>query len=774
MRSLAPFLFCMIFFMFSNSAFAQYRCNFEGVLPQGAVSYPIGSFACANANISGIQALAHVLDCQTSSEAYFSAPISALDLNKYDVNWQFRVRHAYAPSQSNNWLVYLSAEELSIANGFAIGVNASSTDDLLQIYAVTNGKFTSILKTSFNWEQKVGISAAPLISINRKLNGDWTLSVSVDGDPSKLEILATGNSTFANLLKYWGVRYKFTKTQDLKLWIDDVAIDYTLVESPIPEPVSVKAHDVIISEIMPDPEPVVGLPAYEYVEIQNVSKHELSLANWTLSVGNKVFQFPLLLLKADSLLIISTGEGAIALNQYGKTLGLFSSKTTMNNEGATLVLRDNTGKIIDAAMYSSADLQQSAGGRSIISKRVQNSCLIENYWQLSENEKGGTPGFSAVDTKNSAETLSIVNSYIASDTTIHLVFNQSVDSTLAIDPTRYQLSDNTLQISTLSVVPPFFDEVVINVKQPIKSGNVLTVNVLNGYCNCDSVATTSVLSTEVAIPEAIKEGDVIFSEIRFEPLAGYPEFIELQNVSNKAIDVGTLELRITSASGKTYKSRFSSSQLLFPNQIVAYFSVYDTTKCAWNKQCRYWTAMPNLTSGEGLIELCDTAGTVLENMLYNQNWQFVLLNEKRGHSLERISSTLPAYDSNSWQTSAMDCGTPGFENSQQLIENKEQVTISLSTETFGLTPGLEKEVSICLHNLPVGGMLSMQIFDISGNHRCWLARNALAGNEYCMNWNGKNDSNQLENNGIYIVFARWVYPGGTVREWKKAVVWVKQ
>ena len=777
MLRLQPQCFCMIFFMFYTSLSAQYRCNFEEGMDQSAVSYPIGSFSCSTDNvIDGKQSLAHVLDNQNSGEACFSASLPTFNFNDFDVSWQFRLRHGYTPSQSNNWLFFLTsdkaADQMSQASGFAIGVNVTTTDDMLQLYSVVNGKYTAILTTTFNWETSVGITSAPLIQVKRKADGMWIISISIDGRSSNLQQIAKGESASSFNASYWGLRYKFTKTQDLKLWLDDVAIDYLLSDSPHYQVNTAKEYDVVISELMPDPEPVVGLPAFEYVELQNRSKHNIDVTNWTLAVGSKTFRLPALTLNADSVVIISTTDGANALKIFGKAFGLFSSKTTLSNEGTSLVLRDKNRKTIDATSYTASNLNGSEGGRSIISKRVVFPCLTDDYWQITSDEKGGTPGRAEPIIAKPFQTLRILKSYIDDDNAVHIAMNQSVDSFAATQPLHYLLSESEFEINSISVIPPYFNEISLSLNKPLVAGNVLTISLLPSYCLCDSSLTSDTLKTRVALPEKAGKDDVILSEIRFEPLTGYPEFIEIQNVSNKVIDAGSLALRVTSASGNATEAKFSSSQLLFPKEFRAYFDEVDSMQCPLNEQSQVWKGKPNFTSEEGQLELLDTTGKVFETVHYNQDWQFVLLNEKRGHSLERVSAQLPANEANSWQTSAYPCGTPGIANSQQILGNQDNPRLTLSAETIGLTLALLPKVDICLTNLPLGGMVTVQLFDALGRHVCWVSRNQLAGNMYCSSWYGKNENQQIVDNGIYIIFVRWIHPKGKVMEWKKTVVWV--
>ena len=50
-----------------------------------------------------------------------------------------------------------------------------------------------------------------------------------------------------------------------------------------------KYRDVVINEIMADPEPTVGLPAMEYVEIANATQNILELSGWKLIADEDTF-----------------------------------------------------------------------------------------------------------------------------------------------------------------------------------------------------------------------------------------------------------------------------------------------------------------------------------------------------------------------------------------------------------------------------------------------------------------------------------------------------
>lgn len=111
-----------------------------------------------------------------------------------------------------------------------------------------------------------------------------------------------------------------------------------------------KAYDVLVNELMPDPDPPVGLPNYEYAELFNRSLFPINLKNWSLTIGTSVKIFPSVIIKPDSFLIICSQTAFASLSVYGQTLGL--SSFSLTNTGETVTLSDSLGHIIHSVTYS--------------------------------------------------------------------------------------------------------------------------------------------------------------------------------------------------------------------------------------------------------------------------------------------------------------------------------------------------------------------------------------------------------------------------------------
>ena len=51
-------------------------------------------------------------------------------------------------------------------------------------------------------------------------------------------------------------------------------------------------HEVLITELMADPSPAVGLPAGEFIEVTNVSARTIDLKGWRVTDGNSTGVVP--------------------------------------------------------------------------------------------------------------------------------------------------------------------------------------------------------------------------------------------------------------------------------------------------------------------------------------------------------------------------------------------------------------------------------------------------------------------------------------------------
>ena len=153
--------------------------------------------------------------------------------------------------------------------------------------------------------------------------------------------------------------------------------------------------EVVITEIMADPLPVVGLPAAEFIELRNNSRRPLRLDGCRISDGVTTGIIGAgVELPPDSLLILCPKSHALTFANLGRTAAL-NTFPSIDNDGDEIVLRSPEGVLIHAIRFNAADYRnplKQAGGWSLEMIDPGFPCHGSDNWTASQDLQGGTPG----------------------------------------------------------------------------------------------------------------------------------------------------------------------------------------------------------------------------------------------------------------------------------------------------------------------------------------------------------------------------------------------
>ncbi len=537
--------------------------------------------------------------------------------------------------------------------------------------------------------------------------------------------------------------------------------------------------DVLINEIMANPNPVVALPNAEYLELFNRSAFPINLNNWTISDATSTYPIPSYTIQPDSFLILCSTSNFSLFSSFGNTLAL-SSIPTLNDDGDSLKLRNENGKLINAVNYSSGwynDALKDAGGWSLERIDPANPCAASTNWKASLNSSGGTPGkINSVHGNNPDTTPpQLLRATIIDNQTIKLFFSESLDSAIASLIGNYSV---TPSLGTINSAAPQndFSIVVISLSQTIQQGTIYTITG-NNLSDCTGNVIAEDNSTQFAVPENPDSNDVIINEILYNPITGGADYVELFNRSDKILDLKQLYIASRNDTGAVISPwQCSDGFLLMPGEYVAITENADWVKANFitpNPQnVLPVSSLPSFNDDKGTVVLTTINGNILDELRYSDKWQFALLNNHEGVTLERISPDAVTQDSLNWHSAAstVGFGTPAYQNSQYKNPQGDN-NITVDPQVFSPDQDGFNDVVSVLYNFDKPGYVAnVSIFNERGLLIRSLVQNALLEQKGFFNWDGITDDKLRAQVGAYIIFFEYFDLTGALHHEKKICV----
>lgn len=540
-------------------------------------------------------------------------------------------------------------------------------------------------------------------------------------------------------------------------------------------------YDVVVTEIMADPTPVVGLPNAEYIEIKNVSATPFNLNGWRLSDATGTATITAsFVLQPDSIAILCATSSAAALSVYGRTLAV-ASFPSLDNDGDVLTLRSPQNKVIHSIAYTTAWYGNEAkkdGGWSLEMMDTKNPCGGKDNWKASVNNLGGTPGkINSVNGPNTDATPpQLKRAYAADSLTIVLVFNEPLDSTAGATATNYSLPGTS--VLSAIVIPPQFSTVQLKLSAALQPSTVYAL-VATAVTDCKGNAIGAYNKTRVGLPSIPAVGDVVINEILFNPKTPGSDYVEMYNRSKKIIDASKLYVANRSGSGTAASLKKISEEpfYLFPDDYLAV-----TEDAAILKQ-QYLvknedallevSSLPSYPDDKGNVVLIDLAGTIVDEVGYDKDWQFGLINNPDGVALERIDPDGASQNKANWHSAAASVGygTPTYRNSQYRLVDDVKATVEISPKIFSPdNDGRDDIASIGYKVEAPGYVANVFIFDAAGRLVRQLVRNELLGLKGAWIWDGLGENKARLPIGTYVVLTEIFTLQGKKKSFKQAVV----
>jgi hypothetical protein len=545
------------------------------------------------------------------------------------------------------------------------------------------------------------------------------------------------------------------------------------------EPLPVHYKDVIFTELFPDPNPVIGLPEAEFVEVYNRSTNPVSLAGWKFSDPSSTATLPSYILMPGAYLIITPSSSAPAFSTFGPVLGV-SNFPTLNNRSDDLVLRDASNNLIDFVNYTDAwykDDDKRQGGWTLELIDLDNICAEADNWVASEHPSGGTPG-QVNSVKASKPDLTgprLVSAIPISSTQIKLVFNERLSETL---PTYNSVSFSP-SISIVSIVftSATLRELLVEIEMPVQPGITYMVSV-SGIRDCSGNAIQDNFRTvKFGMPEEAESHDVVINEILFNPRPFGFDFLEVYNQSPKYINLKNWGIgNFVEGAATNIRSITTDDFLLPPGSILAFTvepltiqSHYPNANAAALVRVN---ALPSFPDNSGTSSLVNDRGEVIDYFVYSRDYHSVFLRDKEGVSLERLYADRPSNDPGNWKSAASTVGfaTPGYRNSNALDRQPVIGEVNIVPEIFIPQFGQPDFTEIRYSFEQGGKVANIKILDHQGREIRLLANNETLATEGFYRWDGDRDDGFKVKPGYYVVWFEIFDASGVVETYRKRIV----
>jgi hypothetical protein len=657
-------------------------------------------------------------------------------------NWecQFWLRLNFSPSSLNFSRFYLQADQsdlLTAANALYLEFGEAGSQDAPKLFCRQNGSDSLIAIGPAG-----SVAAAFQVFFTFKYNnGVFTLeSKTSPGAASNLWL--SGQLPLLPAGLYAGLSCIFTSGNSQGFYLDD------LYFGPTFNPLDAQ---LIITELMADPEPQQGLPNTEYIEIYNAGTSAQQLNGLVLNDATGTCTLPSYWLQPG---------GYATLVGTGQSSGFNPSKTievtafpSLNNTGETLVIKNAQGLTLDQVAYHLSWYQDSSkmeGGYSLERSSLLDPCSAADNWRATQAQLGGTPGTQNLVFDPAADTLAplILLAEVRDSNQVAFVFSEPMDSsslaqcTITFDQNLGSYSRIVLDYLQLQNGA----QLLLHFEQALAKSEPIEVSIIDIQ---DCWANANNLQTSFIRYEDPQPGELVLNEILFDPPSNGSDFIELYNTSQKYLSLGQCSIGNGQAAYAITKPSIAPMEYLAlcPNTsfLIAYYPSTQTENTDFQTLPFFYN-----DSGTCLLQ-CN--GIVLDQLKYNSTWHSSILTDTEGVSLERLDATAPTQNPNNWFSAAQNVGyaSPGRSNSQQ-IGAKQIGSLYLTQPEFSPDQDGYHDFLEIQYALPAPNMLvQAEIYTLGGNLVKKLIINELFGTKGALIWDGSTEYGTIATNGIYIL-----------------------
>ena len=419
------------------------------------------------------------------------------------------------------------------------------------------------------------------------------------------------------------------------------------------------------------------MPEIEYIELYNRTNKAINLTDWSIIIGTAKKEFPTAIIEPDSFVILIKESAIDSFPNNISKIGF--SSISLTNGGADIIIKDNTGKTINAISYTDKwynDDNKNEGGWSIEQINSNLYCEGINNWRASIANIGGTPG-----TQNSVfgesvyiEKFRINKAHIIDSNAVQIHFNKNLDSLSVSNNPLFEI--NEIVPIQNKPIAPFFNAVNLTFNFNFSANTTYTISA-NGLMDCSGNLLSNTVS--FGIEDSALKNDIIINEILFNPKEDGVDYVEIYNNSNSFFDLSKLRIANFFEFGgvlipENSKLITTETHLFAPHTYLVLTTDSVKVKAQYYCENPYnfieVESMPTLSNEEGTICIVhQSLNQIIDAFAYHEDLHFSLLEAEDGVSLERLNVNAETQNESNWHSSAstVGFGTPTYKNSQKLV-----------------------------------------------------------------------------------------------------------
>ena len=522
-------------------------------------------------------------------------------------------------------------------------------------------------------------------------------------------------------------------------------------------PVEVEPYDVVISELMADPTPAVGLPEVEYVELSNLGSATVLLSDLRLATTRDTVTLPAEQLAPGEAIALSAD--AIADDRFTA----FSELPTLVNGGTTLSLLNSVGALVDVVAYTPAwhAPGRDDGGVSLERIDLNRACVVGGVnWSSSTALAGGTPAArnSVAGTVN-LDSARITSLEVLDPMRLRVALNVAVaDAELA-----FVSSDLDLSSVEPAGAPASY---TLTLGTPLLAGEQYGLRLAPDVRSCLERGRVSTTTLTVGLAIDPEPGDWELNEIMYDPLSGDGRYLELVNVSDKLLSSGALTLAVLDEDGNVRDVvEPEREQLVAPGGYLVYSDDAERLAARYpraNPTTVLPSDVPTLGAEECLRLFDPVSETIYWTVCYSEDWHNLAYANTDGVSLERISLAAPAGSGDNWTSAAssVDFGTPGAPNSQSVTPGADpSATFALAAERLSPDADGFEDLLVLTYNFEDPGTLArFEVYDVRGRGVRTSTEDTAPGRQGVWTWDGTTDDGDVAAVGTYVVRVTYFTP----------------